>query len=229
MYSDIMDGKRYRRLSENNDPLSLKYPYNISFTWNTDGVPVFKSSKFSLWSFFLTINELPYKERMKKENMIFAGFWYGPHKPFMLTFCKPNHESILKLEQDGVTIEVSSGNEIVSKCFLLCGTCHLPTMKALVCNCMQFNGKYGCSKCLQPGETCKTSSGGHCHIFPCTAREPVGPERTHEGTIAHAKQAVACDKPVYAIKGPSVLAYFTYYDVIQGTTIDYMHCFTRNL
>lgn len=229
MYSDIMDGKRYRRLSENNDPLSLKYPYNISFTWNTDGVPVFKSSKFSLWPFFLTINELPYKERMKKENMIFTGFWYGPHKPFMLTFCKPNHESILKLEQDGVTIEVSSGNEIVSKCFLLCGTCHLPTMKALVCNCMQFNGKYGCSKCLQPGETCKTSSGGHCHIFPFTAREPVGPERTHEGTIAHAKQAVACDKPVYAIKGPSVLAYFTYYDVIQGTTIDYMHCFTRNL
>ena len=27
MYSDIMDGKRYRRLSENNGPLSLKYPY----------------------------------------------------------------------------------------------------------------------------------------------------------------------------------------------------------
>ena len=71
--------------------------------------------------------------------------------------------------------------------------------------------------------------GGHCHIFPLTAREPVGPERTHEGTIAHAKQAVACDKPVYAIKGPSVLAYFTHYDVIQGTTIDDMHCFTRNL
>lgn len=129
----------------------------------TDGVPVFKSFKFSLWPFFLTINEL-YKERIKKKNIIFAGLWYGLHKPFMLTFCKPIHESSLKLEQDGVTIKVNPGNEIVSKCFLLCGTCDLQS-KALVCNCMQFNGKCDCSKCLQPGETCKTTSGGTVTVY----------------------------------------------------------------
>ena len=70
---------------------------------------------------------------------------------------------------------------------------------------------------------------GHCHILPVTAREHVGPERTHEGTIAHAKQAVACDKPVYGIKGPSVLTDFTHYDVIQRTTIDYMHCVLQGI
>lgn len=109
VYSDIMVGKLYRKLSQNNGPLSSEYPYNISFTWNTDGVPVFKSSNFSLWPFFLSINELPYKERIKKENMIFAGLWYGPHKLFMWSFCKPIHESILKLEQEGVKIEVTPG------------------------------------------------------------------------------------------------------------------------
>jgi hypothetical protein len=39
--------------------LSEDNPYNVSFTWNTDGIPVFKSSKFSLWPFYLVINELP--------------------------------------------------------------------------------------------------------------------------------------------------------------------------
>ena len=223
VYSDIMDGKLYRKLSQNNGPLSSEYPYNISFTWNTDGVPVFKSSNFSLWPFFLSINELPYKERIKKENMIFAGLWYGPHKPFMLSFCKPIHGSILKLEQEGVTIEVTPGCEIVSRCFLLCGTCDLPA-KALVCNCVQYNGKYGCDKCLQPGKTCKTSSSGHTHVFPFIKEDPDGPKRTHVGTIGHSKQATVNGKPVFGIKGLSVLNYFTYYDVIQGTTIDYMHC-----
>ena len=41
---------------------------------------------------------------------------------------------------------------------------------------------------------------------------------------AEKEQATVDGKPVFGIKGPSVLNYFTYYDVIQGTTIDYMHC-----
>jgi hypothetical protein len=31
--------------------------------WNTDGVPIFKSSGFSIWPIFLIINELPYHLR----------------------------------------------------------------------------------------------------------------------------------------------------------------------
>jgi len=38
---------------------------------------VFKSSKVSIWPLFLVINELPYKKRMAKENMIFADLWFG--------------------------------------------------------------------------------------------------------------------------------------------------------
>ena len=59
---DIYDGEHYRNLSANNRPLSAKYHNNISFVLNTDGVPIFKSSKTSIWPIYLMINELPYKE-----------------------------------------------------------------------------------------------------------------------------------------------------------------------
>ena len=41
--------------------------------WNTDGIPVFKSSGFALWPLYLVINEIPYKERISRDNMIFAS------------------------------------------------------------------------------------------------------------------------------------------------------------
>ena len=53
---DIYDGALYR---EHWDSGFLKDHRNISFIYNTDGVPIFKSSKYSLWSLFLAINELP--------------------------------------------------------------------------------------------------------------------------------------------------------------------------
>ena len=75
---DIYDGAVYQQLMTEG---FLNCKFNFSFTWNTDGVPLFRSSKFSIWPFFLAINELPYNERYKKENVILAGLWFGPHKP----------------------------------------------------------------------------------------------------------------------------------------------------
>ena len=47
----IYDGNIYKFFSEPGGQLSEEFPYNVSFTSNTDGVPVFKSSKFSIWPF----------------------------------------------------------------------------------------------------------------------------------------------------------------------------------
>ena len=41
-YEDITDGTLYRKLYNNDGPLSS--PNNLSFVLNTDGAPVFKSS-----------------------------------------------------------------------------------------------------------------------------------------------------------------------------------------
>lgn len=72
---DIHDGCIYKKHFKNYGFLSNTD--NISFLWNTDEVPLFKSSKISIWSIFLVINELEPKHRYKSENMLFAGMRYS--------------------------------------------------------------------------------------------------------------------------------------------------------
>ncbi|XP_070550109.1 uncharacterized protein [Ptychodera flava] len=69
--ADIYDGSLYQRHFVNNGILS--HQENISLMWNTDGVPVFKSSSYSLWPLYLTINELPLDKRTKNEK--YAVCW----------------------------------------------------------------------------------------------------------------------------------------------------------
>lgn len=88
--SDIYDGHIYKSLFENNGLLSD--PNNISLSWNTDGVPLFKSSAFALWPLYFIVNKLPYNKRIQRENMIFAGLWFGTNKPQMLTFFLPFYD-----------------------------------------------------------------------------------------------------------------------------------------
>jgi hypothetical protein len=55
IFRDIIDGTIYKSLSlEGND---------LSTCVNTDGVPVFNSSKFSVWPILLSLNELAYRDR----------------------------------------------------------------------------------------------------------------------------------------------------------------------
>lgn len=70
-YENIYDGKLYKKYFSKNGPLS--FPENISFVFNTNGASVFKSNNTSIWPVFMVINELPYKIRMMRENMILAG------------------------------------------------------------------------------------------------------------------------------------------------------------
>ena len=53
--SDIYRGKLYKALTLGSDYVTL--------ILNTDGIPVFKSSKYEFWPLYLLINELPFKMR----------------------------------------------------------------------------------------------------------------------------------------------------------------------
>lgn len=59
-YTDICDGELYQNLVRSG---FLADNQNVSFIFNTDGIPIFKSSGFSFWPLYLLINELPYKMR----------------------------------------------------------------------------------------------------------------------------------------------------------------------
>ena len=154
--------------------------------------------------------------------MIFAGLWFGSTNPNMLTYFKPFHSSLRLLETEGIRVESPEAGTFISCAILLAGTCDLPA-KCLVCNTVQFNGFYGCSKCKQPGESVRTDKGGTVLSFPFSQNNPKGPPRTHQGNIEDAKEAVLMKKPCDGVKGPSWLASLKHYDIIKGTGIDYMH------
>ena len=55
---DVYDGVQYRKWKT-----FLDNPTNISLLLNTDGVAIFRSSKFSIWPVWIVINELPKCQR----------------------------------------------------------------------------------------------------------------------------------------------------------------------
>lgn len=153
---DIYDGSVYKHL-ESSGFLSSKN--NISFTWNTDGVPIFKSSKFSIWPFYLVINELPYELRMKKENVILAGLWFGIKKPQPNLFLSTFTDSLKKLYK-GVHFLTHLKTKIKVRAILICGTCDLQA-KCLFLNMKSCAGYFGCLKCKIRGLRI-----GHFQTFP---------------------------------------------------------------
>lgn len=60
-FEDIFDGSVHEELSQENGVLADHN--NLSLTWYSDGVNIYKSSKYSIWPFLLTINNLPVDER----------------------------------------------------------------------------------------------------------------------------------------------------------------------
>lgn len=96
--SDIYHGTAYSKLSENG---ILKEKKNISLTLNTDGSPVFKSSKNSMWPIQFRINELPISERFILNNIMNAGIWFGKADPNMTIFLTSFIKGLADLYENG--------------------------------------------------------------------------------------------------------------------------------
>lgn len=222
-YKDIYDGTLYKNYFVNGGPLSC--PENISFVFNTDGASVFKGNNTSIWPVLMTINELPYKVRMMRENMILAGLWFGKQKPSMSTFLKPFKQTMLEFYK-GIEIISADRGSFVCRGFLLAGTADLPA-RTLICNPVQYNGSFGCWKCLHKGKTAKVGKG-HTHVFPFCHDDPKGPPRTKENVVQDAQEIVQLKQTknvqnLDGVKGPSWLLLLPDLSVVDGIAIDYMH------
>ena len=69
------------------------------------------------------------------------------------------------------------------RCTILIAALDLPA-HAIVLNMKQFNGKYGCSFCLDEGVTLP---GDPLHRFWPTS----GPDRTHQSILENARKAIS--------------------------------------
>ena len=209
-YEDIYDGQIYKSLPAN----YTINPNNLTFTWNTDGLPLFKSSKISIWPLYLIVNELPYEIRVKKENSLLAGLWFGTGKPQANLFVSTFENDFERLYQ-GVNFNISKEeSEVKVRGMVISGTCDLPA-KALFLNIQNYNGKFGCPNC-----EIKTQQVENVQVYPFPDDSNL---RTTETTKNYARQAIDRGEHVHGVKGPSALS-LVVYDYMNTTGIDEMHC-----
>ena len=138
----------------------------------------------------------------------------------MLSFLKPICDQLKPVETNGVTIDHPAIAEPFQCCgFLLAGSCDLPA-KCMVCNSIQFNGYYGCLKC-KIKSTSSATAKGYVTTFPYKDAIDAEP-RTKESDQQNARAVVNGD--VDFVGAPSWLACLKHFDIINGNSIDYMHC-----
>jgi len=212
---DIMDGKMYRRLNLRNNELTCSV--------NTDGVPIFKSSKFSIWPVIISINELSYHTRSK--HSLVVALWFGKSKPDFDIFFNPFVQECASLSKSGVKWEVDGRiisspvffpimvNDSVARC--LCQGVH------------QFNGSFGCTWCLMEGESCIVDG---CASTKRIYKGPLqSPLRTAENFLGHLKEfrnlldRNPSLKSHFGIKSAPKLLLMPKFDIVSGFTFDYMH------
>ena len=207
---DVWDGSALRPLCAPGRFFSRKN--HLALFLSTDGVPLFKSSKVSLWPVYLVILNLPANIRTNSENVILCGIWVGPTKHVMKLLLDPDMQRIQQLSTLGLDIIMQSGETITIRAKLVMGVFDLPAKAAVLCA-KQFNGEFGCSVCLHPGKRLSNNSRVY---LPDTYTE-----RTHAGVLSAVWQAEHTKSSVQGVYGTSPLAYTT--DLVNSIPVDYMH------
>lgn len=89
-------------------------------------------------------------------------------------------------------------------------------------NHVRFNGKFGCLRCYSIGYNVGDETGGRksSHVYPYDGPLML---RQHQLHVRHEISAAKFDKPIFGVKGPSILSQMMP-DVIKGCSIDVMHC-----
>lgn len=223
-YEDIYDGAVYKELTANNGILSD--PRNISFMYYSDGVSIFRSSRYEIWPFYFVINELPYNERTKISNALLAGLWFGKKKPVPTTFLHHIRNDMLLIRNG---IDIVFGNPLQQrtvKGIVICGTADLPA-KAKFLNFKAPNSEFGCTKCTIRSYNLRRG----VNVFPFRVNLQM---RTEAETWRHGQEALQL--PLYngqrqdrfGVKGPSILSTFVH-QFIRTAAVDVMHCAYINL
>ncbi|XP_026016884.1 uncharacterized protein LOC113018025 isoform X1 [Astatotilapia calliptera] len=202
---DVMDGMMYQNLLREGKLAAD----DLTLTWNFDEVPIFSTTRYSIWPLQFVINELPYTQR--QENMIVAGFWFGQGKPHMNTFLKPFVDECCDLAQNPFQWRDSRGTLHSSKVF--CLVCSSDAVaRPLLRNCKQFNGEYGCDWCLHPGTVVPKGSGSmRSYRYDETKQ------------ASRSKNMFVENTSEYGVKGMSLLSRLPLFDIVFGFVPEYMH------
>ncbi|CAL1295766.1 unnamed protein product [Larinioides sclopetarius] len=207
--SDLKNGSAFSRLIKKG---LFNINIDLSVTFNTDGSPIFKSVKNSLWPIQFRLNELPLEERFESHRNLVAGLWFGSKEPAMPTFFTPFLKEAKVLSKEGLVWGYGKASKVF---FLLCVADSVA--KPQLQNVKQFNGKYGCPYCYHPGEIVE----GNQIRYPVHTMYPNRKNKEMRDDMVEAEET---GNVVRGIKGLSPFCLLPYFDIVYGFPIDYMHC-----
>ena len=130
----------------------LSLPCSIGFMLNIDWFCPFKHSEYSVGAIYLSIMNLPRKERFKRENILLLGLIPGPSEASLTinSFLEPIVTELLQL-WNGVNMDVITDGGTTSslvRAALLAVACDLPAARK-VCGFLSYSATLGCSHCLK--------------------------------------------------------------------------------
>ncbi|KAG0444734.1 hypothetical protein HPB47_013444 [Ixodes persulcatus] len=193
---DITSGAAYKHLQQTG---VLEWT-DLTTTFNTDGSPLYKSSRSCVRPIQLIINELPPTVRIN--HCALAGLWFGSTHPDMGLFMTNFVEEVTSL--DTVTWKNDS-TVMTSKVHALCCCVDAPA-RAEVRNHTHFNGYLGAPGSLR-----------HRGAVP-------DEERTPEGVPRDMKLALQSGVSLNGVKGSSPIATLPNFNLVWGFNVNYMHC-----
>ena len=212
--NDIYDGQMYKGLGNG---VLMSDRNALSLSLSCDGVPLFRSSSFSIWPLQGMLNELP--PRKRRQNIFLIGLWFGYSKPNIFQFLEPFTNEMRKLGSVGMTW-LRSGFEVCSKVFCCICSCD-SVARCFIQNIHQFNGVNGCTWCYNPGIRVQKGQG-HTRIY---VQQAEGYDlRTKKEVIRDGKKAFKEDRIVNGVKGVSKLLELPHFDIVRGFPVDNLHC-----
>jgi hypothetical protein len=170
------------------------------------------TSKNKLYFILGQVLDLPYTLRNSFSNILTLLTWGGYIYNFakvMRDFIKPNFPEFL---QTNLYIEKLNLNLKINLFVVIADA----PCSAKIYNIHQFNGEYGCLKCMHQGQTYGRST--RIYIYDINNHEP----RTRQLYLNQVEEAKSSNRVRQGVKGE---AFFTkYVNLPLAGLIDYMHC-----
>jgi hypothetical protein len=215
VYGEVYSGDLYKNV---NVQSFLQSGDNFTLTLNTDGVQVFRSSKYQIWPIMCSINEIDSK--YKPRFIVLHTLWFGLGKLRADSFLKAFIDEARDLFTNGIEWIDSEGIKRRSRIIFTNAVADAPA-RAHLLERMQFNADYGCDFCEHPGVNVSKGSG-RVQVFPLKYPLPI--QRTKDSSEHYSELAVKYGAPVMGIKGPTLLSSLWGFDVAKSVIPDSMHC-----
>ena len=225
-YRDIYDGRIWKDFQNPDSVPFLSVSNNFAFQINVDWFNPFKHTQHSEGAIYISVLNLPRKERFLQENIILIGIIPGPKEPSLHinSFLRPLVDELKQLWV-GVRLVNANQQNIIVRGALLCVGCDIPAARK-VGGFVGHRATKGCSKCTLSFPTKNFGDKPDYSNYDRNSWEL----RTNDEHRAVSVQHLQCNTQTdqrkiereYGVRY-SVLLELPYYDAPRMCVIDPMH------